>query len=75
MIRIEDDIFHFQQLGLLNELQNQIKAGLYHKLGKAVTNFSSQLPGKQGKLVYIKRRTDPYISSIREFTGQILIGR
>ena len=33
-----------------NTLVNQMKAGLYHKTGKAVTNFSSQLPGIQGKL-------------------------
>ena len=31
-------------------LQNQIKADLYHKMGNAITNFSSQLPGIQGKL-------------------------
>ena len=51
---VEEALFYIQHTiqenWSRNTLLNQIKADLYHKTGKAVTNFSSQLPEAQGKL-------------------------
>ena len=51
---VEEALFYIQHTieegWSRSALQNQIKADLYHKMGKAVTNFSLQLPGMQGKL-------------------------
>ena len=51
---VEEALFYVQRTieegWSRSALQNQIKSDLYHKQGKAVTNFSSQLPGMQGKL-------------------------
>ena len=51
---VEEALFYIQHTiqenWSRNTLLNQIKADLYHKTGKAVTNFSSQMPEVQGKL-------------------------
>ena len=51
---VEEALFYIQRTieegWSRSALQNQIKADLYHKMGKAVTNFSSQLPCIQGRL-------------------------